>query len=327
MNAETAMAQICRRFLLNVRTQNLSPHTYRAYSCDLNDFQRFVGPGHAVEACDKPLLEEYIRHLVEERKLKETTIRRRLACLRLLFSWLEDEGLLDSNPFHRLRIRIKLPKRLPRTLTEAEIRALLIQPARELGIFNGRGYKFDCLSKPVHDDDFRRFATLVATELLFATGIRVGELTQIETSDIDLRTGIIDIYGKGDRQRRVFLPDKPTTLLLDQFLAVRRERAPTTKRLLIHSHGQPVSTSHVRRWLRETAERAGIRRRITPHMLRHTAATQLLKSGIDIRAVQRVLGHASILTTQRYTEVADQHLQALIRDRHPRCRILGQKTH
>lgn len=323
MDAETTVEQARQDFLLNIRTRKLSRHTYRAYASDLRDFERFAGSERTAQSCDKPFLEEYIRHLLEERKLKETSVKRRIACLRLLFNWLEDEERLERNPFHRLRTRIKLPKRLPRTLTEAEIRALLVQPARELGILNGGGYRLDSLPRRLHDDDFVRFGTLVAIELLFATGIRVGELVRIETTDIDLKTGIIEIYGKGDRQRRVFLPDQATTRLLDQYLAVRKKRIPQTKKLLIQAQGQPVSTAHVRHWLRQAAEKAGITRRITPHMLRHTAATQLLKAGIDIRAVQRVLGHASILTTQLYTEVADHHLQALIRDRHPRRRILA----
>lgn len=312
-----------RRFLSALRsTRNLSEHTHRAYRTDLNDFQTFLGPGKTVSQCQKEVIESYLRHLLQERKLKETSVKRRLASLRLLFSWLEEEDGTE-NPFHRLRVRIKLPKRLPRVLSRDEVRRLLRQPAKELQIFRDGSYDLSRLPQDVSDQEFLQLSMLVALELLFATGVRVGELTEIRLPDLDLKDGVVRIHGKGSRQRRVFLAIEPISSLLDRYLSIRNRRSPATKRLLILPSNSFARTHHVRRWVRVCAEKAGLRRSVTPHMLRHTAATQLLEAGLDIRFVQCLLGHQSIATTQIYTAVSDLHLKGLVCARHPRRTLYG----
>lgn len=313
----------CRRFLHSLRsTKNLSEHTHRAYSGDLRDFQRFAGSSKPVLEFDKALLESYIHHLLRERKLKETTVKRRLACLRLLFSWLEDEEALSLSPFHRLKVRIRLPKRLPRFLDRANLRSLLLHLAKELGISWKGDYDASKLSHCLSNHDFVLLSTLVSVETLFATGIRVGELTRIRIQDLHIKEGVIEIQGKGNRERQVYLPGRPLRCLLNQYLEARMRQQPSTNRLLILPSANPATTQHIRMWLHRSARSAGIEQRVTPHMLRHTAATYYLEAGLDIRHVQRLLGHTNITTTQIYTHVSDTYLRQAVVEYCPRRLLL-----
>ena len=144
---------------------------------------------------------------------------------------------------------------------------------------------------------------------LFTTGLRIGELVMIRLPDISVREGVIQVRGKGNRERLVYVPGKQAMAVLRGFLEARRRIAGEHQELLVSWEGTPISAQHIRKRLRRLAAMAGIVRRVTPHMLRHTAATQLLEAGVDIRVVQRLLGHASIATTQIYTHVSDAALK------------------
>ncbi len=148
-----------------------------------------------------------------------------------------------------------------------------------------------------------------AITLLFTTGLRVGELVAISVNDVSQSDGVIQVRGKGNRERQVFILKGEASTILASFLRRRQGLATECENLLVRADGQRISSQYVRRRLQRIAIDAGIDRRITPHMLRHTAATQLLEAGVDIRFVQRLLGHTSILTTQLYTEVRDVALR------------------
>jgi len=145
---------------------------------------------------------------------------------------------------------------------------------------------------------------------LFTTGLRVGELVAVCLADMSERETAILVRGKGRRERRVFLPGREARAVLARYLAARVATCTPIDQLLVTANGVAVTTQYVRKRLRELARSAGIGRRITPHMLRHTAATQLLEAGVDIRFVQTLLGHTSIATTQIYAEVRDTALKA-----------------
>jgi integrase/recombinase XerD len=149
-------------------------------------------------------------------------------------------------------------------------------------------------------------------ELLLATGIRVGELIRLRPADLDLAEGVLRVIGKGNRQRVVFLPGTRVRRLLDSYLARRAALQPRAESLFVADDLRPITAPGVRAFLKEIAKSAGLSRRVTPHLLRHTAATLLLEAGVDIRFVQRLLGHASIMTTQLYTHVSDKALQTAI---------------
>ncbi len=187
-DAATAFLRHCQSI------RKLSPHTVRAYELDLARFSQFLGKRAAITACDKSVIQNYVRHLFDVRSLKEATVKRHLATLRSFFRWLEEEGEAIEDPFRGARIRIRMPKRLPRVIARADLRRLLL-----------------------HDrpDVFADLTAYVATELLFATGMRVSELASLLDSAVDVEDGTITIIGKGNRQRRVFVPDELKSLLCD----------------------------------------------------------------------------------------------------------------
>jgi len=270
----------------------LSPHTLRAYSFDLESFSCFVGSERSIETVSRETLRDFARMLFDEADLKETTVKRRMAALKAMFRWLEMDELIDISPFHRLDLTIRLPRRLPRALTVDEIRRLLVSAETEARL---GGHSAILLHS--------------AVITLFATGLRVGELVAVRLGDIDSVEGTILVRGKGNRERKVYLPPGHALKTLNSYLRVRKKMQPEHDWLLVKSDGFPETAQGVRRALIALAERASIVRRVTPHMLRHTAATQLIEAGVDIRFVQKLLGHASIATTQIYTQVSDSSLK------------------
>jgi len=292
----------CEEFLRDcANVRKLSEHTTRAYRLDLTRFTRFAGARTDVTSFDRTVLLQYVEHLFSEHNLKETSAKRHVASLRSLFRWLEDGGHVAEDPFRGARIRIKLPRRLPRVLSRAELASILEHPPA---------------------GDFSSLTARIAAELLFATGIRVAELATIRDDDIDLAAGVITIIGKGSRQRRVYIPDSDIRELVVAYQHARSVQDHTAESFLVNSRGGPASPQYIRRLIRQLGENAAVTRRVTPHMFRHSVATYLLEEGVDIRYVQRLLGHRSIVTTEIYTHVADAALKSRVIERHPRKSIL-----
>nr|WP_255542440.1 tyrosine-type recombinase/integrase [Azospirillum sp. INR13] len=227
-----------------------------------------------------------------------------------MFRWLELDEVIEISPFHRLDARIRLPRRLPRNLTDDEVRRLRAAALAGAGI-TGRITETKAV-RAARKADHDAFTALVAVEVLLATGLRVGELAGMRVEDVDLTGRVITIVGKGSRQRRVFLPDDAVTALVTAYQGVTGARRRDHDRFLMTGTGGPASTQHLRLLIRGIGEDAQLSRRVTPHMLRHTAATRLLENGVDIRFVQRLLGHQSISTTEIYTTVTDASLRAAV---------------
>jgi len=299
MNLTTAF----NNFLKNCERQGLSRHTCRAYSSDLNDFQKwFLGAEKA--EMDKAAISLWISDM-RERGLGPATIRRRVACLKVTCRWLTEEGLLSTNPFHHLRTKIRIPKTLPKALNHSELEALLRQASKEADATHG----------------FSKLTIWLAVEMLFATGIRVSELCGIRLTDLNLEDGIIRIHGKGNRERFVYLVDSGVQALLRRYLRGRNGSPRDHDILLLTSRGTSATPDFIRRNLHTLVGKTRINKRVTPHMLRHSAATHLLEAGVDIRFVQRLLGHSSISTTEIYTHVSDVSLHALLAERNPRSSL------
>ena len=164
---------------------------------------------------------------------------------------------------------------------------------------------------------FLRLRNIAALEILFATGMRVGELVGLTLADWHTEDNVFSVRGKGSRQRLAFLPDDRSIKAVHLYLGQRLAIASGHEQLLVNAAGEGISTQGVARIVTSTARDAGISAKVTPHVIRHTVETLLLRFGADIRIVQEVLGHASIATTQRYTHVAKEHLVAVLRARHP----------
>lgn len=295
--------RLSTEFLEHCRRKGLSLHTQRAYRQDLRDYGAWLRRIDGRDPLDRDSVAGWISNL-HDRRLAPASIKRRIACLKVTFGWLEDEERIASNVFHTLKTRIRLPRRLPRDLTKDELRALFARAAAQ------------ARSRP---RDVPRATLHLGLELLFATGVRIGELCGIRLESLDIAGGTIRINGKGNRERRVYLVDERLRAHVTSYLGVRRTTRPLTDTLLVTARGTPANPDYFRRRLHKLVDTAPIRRRVTPHMLRHSAATQLLEAGVDIRYVQKLLGHSSISTTEIYTHVSDVSLRsAIIRANHRR---------
>jgi site-specific recombinase XerD len=269
--------------------KHLAPNTINAYRQDLTEFSRDGAAARAIGAIRPTDILAYRNRLSAERGLSAATVKRRLACLRALFAWLVRRDVLEGSPFAKTELRIRLPAR--RLMRHRKLQG----PGGALAI-----------------------------ALLLATGIRVGELTALRLEDVDTGTGRLTIFGKGSRERTVFVTDPRLREELRAYVAARHvePRHLAETRLIVDDRTRPLSAARVRAGIARLGRSAGITRHLTPHMLRHTAATMLLESGTDIRFVQRLLGHRSIVTTQIYTHVSDRALRAAI----TRANVLGNIT-
>jgi site-specific recombinase XerD len=283
------VATACRSFLEYCEFErHLSEHTLAAYSQDLAEFERHIDRAlQLVEVSGQTLL-EYVRHLKDKRSLAPATVKRRLACLRAMFGWLVRRGQLIASPFSTVELRVAIPARLPRCLSVPEIGALL----RARGSISP--------------------TTRLAALLLLATGMRISELAGLRIGDIDLASGSIRILGKGSRERHVFLPDGDSARDVQRYVQQLRSDATPDQQLLVNVRGKPATAECLRARITGLGVSAKLARRITPHMLRHSAATLLLEAGVDMRFVQRLLGHRSITTTELYTHVSDRALKSAV---------------
>jgi integrase/recombinase XerD len=274
--------------------RRLSDHTVRAYANDLADLRKFVGADATPAEISAAMLSGYIEDMLGRRKLAASSVRRRFACLRAFFRQrAEREGFAD--PCAALKLQLPRRKRLPRTLSRPEIASLM----RSLARFAG----------PQAQDD----ATLAtAVSLMVSTGIRVGELCKLSIDDVSPDGATCRIFGKGSRDRVVYISDVPLRRELHTPVNERRHRANGHTALFLNRHGAPMKPQSIRSRLRRYARQIGLSRRVTPHMLRHTAATLLIETGVDIRFVQRLLGHSSIATTEIYTHVSDEALRTTL---------------
>ena len=280
--------------------KHLSQNTINAYRQDLAEFRAHIGGSRSIDRIGAVELLRYRNELSAERGLAAATVKRRLACLRTMFSWLVRRDVLDASPFAKTELRIRLPARLPRCLERRDLRRLM------------------------RHRDARGADLALAIGLLLATGMRVGELADLRIGDVDAAAGRLRIMGKGSRERTVFVTDARLREELRGYIGTRHGGGAELleRRLLIDARGRALTSARIRQTIAQLGQSAGLARRITPHMLRHTAATMLLESGTDIRFVQRLLGHRSILTTQIYTHVSDRALQAAL----ARANVLGNFT-
>ena len=281
--------------------RQLSVHTVAAYSADLRDFRKWLKVDVAIGDVAAATLREYLEDMVGSRKLTVATVRRRFACLRAFFRRAAHKEQCPD-PFANWHPLLPRRKRLPRTLSRGEAAFLLSFPSATLV---GAG-----------ESDWV-FATIV--RLMVVTGMRVGELCKLGLDDLSPDCAVVRIHGKGARERVAYITDQGLRQDLQRIIRERRKSRPITSALFVNRHGAPMRPQSVRSKLRRLAKEAGLERRVTPHMLRHTAATLLIETGVDIRFVQRLLGHSSIATTEIYTHVSDQALRATLE----RADVLG----
>lgn len=303
------ISEACFKFLhYSEHTKKLSPLTIKAYEQDLSLLVELSGRNKPVQAVDRDTIRDCVSSLFDKGQSK-ATVKRRLACFKTLFKWLENEDLIEQTPFYRLDLKIKLPHRLPRNLNQHELKKMLKAAKNELGL-SAKSKKL-CF-KSLEKQHISTLTLLVGLELLLTTGVRVSELTSIQLDDIHLDDRYIHIQGKGQRERRVFITSDNIKRLIKQYLHIRLNTHPQHDSFLINRLGRPATPQTMRLWMAKLSKKANLSRKATPHMYRHSAATNLLEAGVDIRYVQKLLGHQSITTTQIYTHVNNTELYEMI---------------
>ncbi|HUP60097.1 MAG TPA: tyrosine-type recombinase/integrase [Thermoanaerobaculia bacterium] len=297
MNVQQAIAQ----FLEHGHTvRNLSDRTLRAYHSDLAQFHVHVSDTPTVEITPEHL-EIYLDKLGGG-PYRDTSIRRKVAALKVFFRYLEEQGIVSESPARRLKIKKPVENRVPTVLSAREVSALLAAPKEQVAeltaardLSAGSRNRFFCA---VRDN--------VILELLFSTGIRIGELVALNVGDVDLDRKQIQITGRATRGRIVMLPADAMIDALRHYLDLRAERNISTSALFIGRSGTRLTIYSIENIFKKHVRLAEIKRHVTPHALRHTMAAMLVSSGADIRDVQEILGHASILSTQVYTRLPIQ---------------------
>ena len=290
------------RWLLVAR--DLSPHTVRAYGGDLAGFERHLGPRAEVDEVDGDTLVSFLE-MQKEAGLSPASLRRRASALRGFCRWLLSEGVLETDPWSGTGITFGRSQRLPRVLAAHELDRLLAFLRATAGV-GQPGESPASIRKRPHES-----TTLLAVALMLATGVRVHEVVGIKCEDVDLPSRSIRLLGKGRRERHVYLTNDWITDLVGAYMEARSSLA-SHPYLLFNLRLEPLTPSAMRSRLAKAAAAAGLPGHITPHMLRHTAATQLIEAGVDIRYIQRLLGHASLSTTEIYTHVSDGALKRVV---------------
>lgn len=304
---------------MNFLTGYFSTHERRnktryAYGSDLSQFQEFLGRQFDILSLESKEIERWAAHL-KFKGYSPASIRRKLIVLKVFCNYWVRHGLLSHTPFLRVRVNLGRIVQLPRTLAEHEIRGLLLQAQqRHVQISTELGSVG--LDRP-SARDFLTLRNCALLELLFATGLRVGEISAIDLDDFASYQASIKVNGKGGRERMAFVVDDATLAIQLKYLSVRRRFKSESPAYFLNASGNRLSAQGIANVVHRLRKECGINRNITPHMFRHTVATLLLRNGADIRVVQEFLGHASIATTQRYTHVAKEHLIRELQTRHP----------
>lgn len=300
-------------------THQRSKKTMVAYRSDLEQFGTYAKTDSLLPSIDGVLIEEWAAHLRKE-GYSPASMRRKIVVLKVFCSYWVRKGALIESPFWRVKLSFGRIQQLPRALTEEEMRVLLAQAGRSCPVNQIprkgavlAGHRRSLLSGRA----YRALRNLALIDLLFATGMRVGEASALDVTDFVVTESLFRVQGKGGRDRLAFVVDEQTVRIQQEHLEARSSFVTKSPALFLNTLGDRLSTQGMTNIIAQFRRDAGIERHITPHMLRHTVATLLLRNGVDIRVVQEFLGHASIATTQRYTHVVKEHLIGELRKHHP----------
>ncbi|MDR3599278.1 MAG: tyrosine-type recombinase/integrase [Desulfosporosinus sp.] len=290
--------------------KNLNPKTIKAYSIDLKQFARFIECSE--NEINKAGINNYLTHI--HKIFKPKTIKRKIACLKAFFNYLEYEEILDKNPFTRLNVKFKEPSLLPRTISINNLETILSIAYTEVSKHDNTEFQLNTL--------YRDIAVL---ELLFATGSRVSELCSLSNYDVDLINKAILITGKGSKERIIQIGNDDVITALKTYSERFHNDIEHSGFFFVNRLKNRLSEQSVRFMINKYVDKAGITIHITPHMFRHSFATLLLEEDVDIRYIQKLLRHSSITTTQIYTHVTSTKQKYILTAKHPRNKLIINK--
>ena len=278
--------------------KKLSDKTIKAYQIDMSQYRDFSNE------LTKESIWNYIEYL--NRRYKPKTAKRKLATLKAFIHYLLMQDLIDYNPFDKIETIIKEPLLLPKTIPLDTISRLISFSYHQITLAQ-TNYQLKCAV---------RNAAII--ELLFATGGRVAEICTLHTEDVDVLGGTVKFYGKGSKERIIPIENQAVLNILNRYRTMNEEKIALAKYFFVNKLGNRTTEQSVRNMLNSYCDLCGIELHITPHMFRHSFATLLLEEDVDIRYIQRMLGHSSITTTQIYTHVTSAKQKEIIKTKHPR---------
>ena len=288
-----------------LKQRKLNEKTVRAYRVDLRQFSEFCAQKELVT--EKAIIRQYVLYLHETYKQK--TVKRKLASLKAFYSYLEDEEIIENSPLRKIRTEFREEKVLPRSSPYSVLQSLLSS------MYSQKSIESTISKRKLLNRD------IVVVEILFSTGIRISELCNLKQKNIDIEQGIFCIKGKGSKERYLQIG---TEEVLDQLKEYKRhweKELEASEFFFLNRYGKRYSEQSARRMIQRYTQEAMIEMHITPHMFRHAFATLLLEEEVDIRFIQKMLGHASITTTQIYAEVASKKQMEILKMKHPRNRM------
>ena len=282
--------------------KELDKKTLKAYRIDLRQFLEYV-------SCNEPgkeIIELFITEL--HKTFKKKTVKRKIASIKAFYNYLEEEELIEDNPFRKIKVKFKETVTLPRIIPREEIEQLL-------------NYMYSCMERTDSSGSQYLLRDVAVIEVFFAIGARVYEVSNIRADSINLNSGLIQIMGKGGKERYVQIGNTEVLELLRKYYNDNRTVIKESGYFFVNNRGCRYTEQSIRLMLKKYVKLTGIDRNITPHMFRHSFATYLIEEGVDVSCVQQILGHSSIKTTQIYIHIAARKQAEILRDRHPRNRM------
>lgn len=283
------------KYLKNIKIY--SEKTITSYMYDLKDYSNFLEKNHLKITDDtKETMSKYLNHL-NEKKLSKRSISRHLSTMRTYYEYLKKEKIINNNIFQGIK-NPKIDKKIPTFINHEDLNHII------------HSFTQSDIGKRDH----------LIVELLYATGLRVGELVNIKLKNIDFGAQSIKVVGKGNKERYVFY-NTTTSELLKDYLKIRAKTQKTSNEyLLLNDKGNKITEAKVRQIIKNTLIKTGIKNKITPHTFRHTFATDLLNAGADLVNVKELLGHASLNTTSIYTHITNDRIKEVYNKAHPRAK-------
>lgn len=283
--------------------KRLDPKTLKAYRIDLRQFREQLSVS-CVSQISIEMLEAFIGTL--HGSFKPKTAKRKIASLKAFFHYLEYKDLIEANPFNKIHTRFREPITLPKVIPLHTIETFLatMYSQRERAADDGQKKKI--------------LRDIAVIEVLFSTGMRISELCSLRPGDVDLQDGVILISGKGAKERKIQIGSRDVLLVLRDYEQKFRFEMGNCQFFFVNRVGKRLSEQSVREMINKYCSMAAIQMHITPHMFRHSFATFLLESDVDIRYIQEMLGHSSINVTEIYTHVALAKQKDILRTKHPR---------
>lgn len=283
--------------------KRLDEKTLKSYQIDLKQFSE-ASPSSNITEITPTILENYIATLHQNYKPK--TVKRKIASLKAFFHYLEYKDIIENNPFNKIQTRFREPIILPKTISLHTVEKFLATIYKQHQTATTAYQKRTALRD------------IAVIELLFATGMRISELCALKNSDVNLFDGVILIYGKGDKERRIQIGNKAVLHALKEYKKEFFTEIQNCDHFFANQSGKALSDQAVRRMINKYTTLASIDLHITPHMFRHTFATSLLEADVDIRYIQEMLGHSSINITEIYTHVTVAKQREILSTKHPR---------